>query len=55
MWKKLAGKTLTANQVQELLVRKTTRKLRGFTSRAGRTFDAALTLDESFKVKFVFQ
>lgn len=55
IWKKLAGKTLTTHQVQELLVRKKTRKLKGFTSKKGKKFDAALALDESFKVQFVFQ
>ena len=55
IWKRLAGKTLTAHQVRELLVRKKTRKLKGFTSKKGKKFDAALALDESFKVQFVFQ
>ena len=55
IWKKLAGKTLTAHQVRELLAGKTTRKLKGFTSKKGKKFDAALALDESFRVQFVFQ
>jgi DNA topoisomerase-3 len=54
IWKKIAGKNITASQAQELLVRKKTRKLKGFTSKTGKKFDAALALDESFKVTFVF-
>jgi DNA topoisomerase-3 len=55
IWKNIAGKSISATQAQELLVRKKTRKLKGFTSKkTGRKFDAALALDESFKVTFVF-
>ena len=55
IWKKLAGKTLTAHQVQQLLAGKKTRKLKGFRSKKGKKFDAALELDERFRVQFVFQ
>jgi DNA topoisomerase-3 len=55
IWKKIAGKSISASQAQELLVRKKTRKIKGFTSKkTGKKFDAALALDESFKVTFVF-
>lgn len=55
IWKTIAGKSISASQAQELLVRKKTRKLKGFTSkRTGKKFDAALALDETFKVTFVF-
>jgi DNA topoisomerase-3 len=55
IWKKIAGKSISPSQAQELLVRKKTRKLKGFTSKkTGKKFDAALALDESFKVTFVF-
>jgi len=54
IWKTIAGKSISASQAQELLVRKKTRKLKGFTSKTGKKFDAALALDESFKVTFVF-
>ena len=55
IWKKIAGKNISPTQAQELLVRKKTRTLKGFTSKkTGKKFDAALALDESFKVTFVF-
>jgi DNA topoisomerase-3 len=55
IWKKLAGKTLTAHQVRQLLAGNKTRKLKGFRSKKGNKFDAALVLDERFRVQFVFQ
>jgi DNA topoisomerase-3 len=56
IWKQVAGKSLTAKQAQELLERgETARPLRGFRSKAGRTFEARLRLDrETGKVTFVF-
>jgi len=55
IWKKIAGKTISLTQAEQLLARKKTRKLKGFKSkRTGKKFDAALVLDESSKVRFVF-
>ena len=56
IWKRIAGKTITLTQARQLLARKKTRKLKGFKSKkTGKTFDAALALDESSKVRFVFE
>ena len=55
IWKRIAGKTITSTQARQLLARKKTRKLKGFKSKkTGKKFDAALALDESLKVRFVF-
>ena len=55
IWKKIAGKTISLTQARQLLARKKTMKLKGFKSKkTGKKFDAALTLDESSKVRFVF-
>jgi DNA topoisomerase-3 len=55
IWKKIAGKTISSTQAKQLLTHKKTRKLKGFKSKkTGKKFDAALTLDESSKVRFVF-
>ena len=43
-------------QAHQLLAHKKTRKLKGFKSKkTGKKFDAALALDESLKVRFVFE
>ena len=56
IWKKIAGKTISSTQAKQLLARKKTRTLKGFKSkRTGKKFDAALVLDESSKVRFVFE
>ena len=56
IWKRIAGKTITSTQAKQLLDGKKTRKLKGFRSKkTGKKFDAALTLDESSKVRFVFE
>jgi DNA topoisomerase-3 len=54
IWRELCGKALTEAQVRDLLAGKTTRTLKGFTSKAGKTFDAALTLDKEGRVQMVF-
>ncbi len=56
LWKKVAGKTLSPVQARELLARgETKRVLKGFTSQAGRKFDAQLRLErETGRVSFVF-
>ena len=56
IWKRIAGKTITSTQAGQLLARNKTRKLKGFKSKkTGKKFDAALALDESLKVRFVFE
>lgn len=50
----LCGKTLPNDILQVLLSGKQTCVVKGFKSKAGKLFDAALILDEEYKVKFVF-
>lgn len=50
----LAGKTLSDDVIRTLLSKKQTATVKGFRSKAGKLFDAALILDEDYKVKFVF-
>ena len=55
IWKTVAGKTLTETQVKTLLEGKTTSVLKGFQSKAGKSFEARLKWDsQSGKVTFVF-
>ena len=54
IWKQVAGKTLTATHVRTLLAGKPTRTLKGFRSKAGKSFDARLQLDHDHRVVFVF-
>lgn len=55
IWKVVAGKRLTERQVQALLTRGATDRLKGFTSKAGKTFEARLKLDPDYKVTFDFE
>jgi len=55
VWGKVAGKELTRKQIGTLVARGRTPVYKGFTSRAGRKFDAALVLDRpTGKVSFEF-
>lgn len=54
VFRSIAGKELTHEQMKELIVNHETGVIKGFTSKAGKKFDAALAFDEEFKVKFVF-
>lgn len=49
-----SGKTLTNSQLTELFAKKKLGLIKGFTSKAGKEFDASLILDEEMNVKFVF-
>ncbi|HEX3030900.1 MAG TPA: DNA topoisomerase III [Bacillota bacterium] len=53
IWKEVAGKTLTGQQIQALLAKGRTPLLKGFTSKQGRKFDACLVLADG-QVKFEF-
>lgn len=53
LWKTVAGKTLDKEHLKQLIDKKLTEKLSGFISRAGKTFDAQLAL-ENGKVVFKF-
>ncbi len=48
------GKNLTPAQMQQLLIGKTTAKIKGFKSKAGKSFDAKLKLGEDGRIQFVF-
>lgn len=54
IWKTVAGKRVSEAQAKQLLSRGETAKLKGFKSRAGKPFAAALALDEDKKVKLDF-
>jgi len=56
VWKRIAGKELTAGQVGELLAAgETKRAAKGFVSRAGEKFESRLRLDrETGRVSFIF-
>ncbi|MTI95282.1 MAG: DNA topoisomerase III [Firmicutes bacterium] len=53
IWKRIAGKNLSANQARELLNKGRTRELKGFTSKAGKKFAARLVLKDN-RVEFDF-
>jgi DNA topoisomerase-3 len=55
IWLEKSGKNLTDNMVKQLLTKGKTPLLKGFKSKAGNPFDAALKLDENFKVVFEFE
>ena len=58
LFRTVAGKTLTESQMRQLLEGKRTRKLKGFKSKAGNAFAAALELEEhkerGWQTRFVF-
>ena len=55
MPKTIAGKKISATSAAQLLKRGRTSTLKGFKSKAGKTFEAALRLDEDGKVAFEFE
>ena len=54
IFRNIAGKSLTDGQITELITNSETGVIKGFTSKAGKSFDASLTFDEAFKVAFFF-
>jgi DNA topoisomerase-3 len=54
-WKTLAGREFSPEEVQTLLRERKIGPLEGFRSKMGRTFKAALLLDEENKAKFEFE
>lgn len=54
IWKTIAGKQLTLNQVQQLLQRGATGKIGGFQKKAGGSFTAALYLKQDKSIGFKF-
>lgn len=53
LWKKIAGKSLTPSNVKALLTKGETSKLKGFRSKGGKRFSAAMKLQDG-KVELVF-
>ena len=51
----IAEKKLTPTQLSTLITAGHTKTIKGFKSKSGKTFDAPLKLDETYKVKFDFQ
>lgn len=49
----VSGKKLSEKMIRTLLAGNATETIKGFKKKDGSTFDAALTFDESFKLKFV--
>ncbi|MEW6276419.1 MAG: DNA topoisomerase 3 [Bacillota bacterium] len=54
IWKEIAGKKISPAQAKNLLKKGRTGVIKGFRSRAGKTFNAALALNEEGKVIFSF-
>ena len=55
VFRSIADKQLTDSQIIELVTKGKTGIIKGFKSKAGKSFDAALKLDENFKVGFLFE
>lgn len=55
IWKDLAKKTLAPAQIKKLIKKGTCGLVKGFTSNAGKKFNAVLKLTENFKVVFDFE
>jgi len=53
VFRSIADKQLTDLQITQLVTKGKTGIIKGFKSKAGKTFDAALKLDENFKVVFI--
>ena len=54
LFRSVAGKSLTDEQLTQLAVNGETGIIKGFTSKTGKSFEASLSLDGEFKTVFVF-
>ena len=54
LFRSVAGKNLTDEQLTQLAVNGETGIIKGFTSKTGKSFEASLSLDGDFKTVFVF-
>ena len=54
VFREIAKKVLTDNQISQLIKNKKTPLIKGFKSKAGKSFDAALKFDDNYKVVFEF-
>jgi DNA topoisomerase-3 len=55
IWKKVSGKRLSEAQARQLLTRGRTGQLKGFNSKAGKPYSAALKLDGDHRVRLEFE
>jgi DNA topoisomerase-3 len=54
IWKQVSGKRLSENQARQLLTKGRTGQMKGFKSKAGKPYSAALKLDDEHRVKLEF-
>ncbi|MBV5283819.1 MAG: topoisomerase C-terminal repeat-containing protein [Paludibacter sp.] len=54
VFRQIAGKTMTDQDLLELLTSGKTGVIKGFNSKQGKTFNAVVTFDEEFHTKFIF-
>ena len=54
IWKSISGKRISAPQARQLLTKGHTGQLKGFKSKAGKPYSAALVLDGEHKVRLEF-
>ena len=54
VFRQVAGKLLSDKEITDLLTEGRTAVLHGFKSKQGKSFDAALAVDEEFRIKFIF-
>lgn len=54
IWKTVSGKRISEAQARQLLIKGRTGHLKGFKSKAGRSYSAALVLDGEHKVRMEF-
>ena len=55
IWKQVSGKRLSEAQAKQLLTRGSTAQMKGFKSKAGRPYAAALKLDPEHRVRLEFE
>ena len=54
IWKQVSGKRLSEGQAKQLLTKRRTGQMKGFKSKAGKPYSAALKLDAEHRVKLEF-
>jgi DNA topoisomerase-3 len=55
VWDTICEKKLSEKQLTDLITKRKTALIKGFKSKAGKSFDAALKLNNEFKVEFEFE
>ncbi|EOT1187513.1 topoisomerase C-terminal repeat-containing protein, partial [Escherichia coli] len=55
IWSEFSGKKLTQNQVETVIKKGKTSEIKGFTSKAGKKFDAVVTLQDKSTGKLGFE